>query len=828
MHSLNTGTRIIKGSANILGVVRQFYSKLYDKAIPPTLNDAAFCDNFFANCPKLEDHHKVMLARPLNMVELREALKSCKDSAPGLDGIPYSFYAACPGLLRYVLESWDFALESGTMATSHSRSCITLLPKKGKDLTIIGNWRPISLSACDLKIVTKAYAARLKGVLPSVLMESQAAYTPGRDISFNNRLLQYAKLYARRATKDFCVVSLDAQKAFDSVSHQYIAKTLEVYDFPPEFIKVFKTLYSELYSVVQVNGFLSEEFRIFNGVKQGDALSCGLFVLAIDPLIRNIKANVHIEGLNIPTDPREVAEIKVLAYADDVSIVCKNGNLQPIFEEYDSFSRISGLVLNADKTEVFNLIVSPVVLSNIKYQDKEYALGRVDSIRICGIWLSESVEAEYKANVQERIEGMEATVSGWGRRNLSLNGRMILAKTFLLSLIVFPAQVVQIRGKEIKKIEKLIYSFVNGCKNLYGPERIARAHLKAPKCQGGINGVDVEVFVKSIVISQFVKASRQLPLLRTLQESLECPIADEITSGARATFRQNYRQGISGYAIPDIEQTNLISGIPLSLLISSKTAAARFAAHESLKTMSDLQEAFLLGRNRTKVSSIIRAIPASLANLVRSGLLTQSPSKIIWLCTSTIIESSKITTKGIKEHLISQKFSGIKLEKIYKRADWPPPGINYEPSFSNLWKIKHPSLRAVRLKVVYKDIFSNERRYRFDLSDSPDCDVCGEVETVEHHLATCNNALRMWNLYHRITSQRVNSLLEVIMCGSSLEHEIIKSVIIKHLIQIDRSRNASDRAIALQCAFYLELEARSSPKVADRLGQLAQNIRNIF
>ena len=86
----------------------------------------------------------------------------------------------------------------------------------------------------------------------------------------------------------------------------------------------------------------------------------------------------------------------------------------------------------------------------------------------------------------------------------------------------------------------------------------------------------------------------------------------------------------------------------------------------------------------------------------------------------------------------------------------------------------------------------------------------------------------MWNLYHSITSRRVNSLLEVIMCGSSLEHEIIKSVIIKHLIQIDRSRNASDRAIALQCAFYLELEARSLPKVADRLVQLAQNIRDIF
>ena len=37
-----------------------------------------------------------------------------------------------------------------------------------------------------------------------------------------------------------------------------------------------------------VNGFRTEKLTIEQSVKQGDALSCSLFILCMDPLIRNI------------------------------------------------------------------------------------------------------------------------------------------------------------------------------------------------------------------------------------------------------------------------------------------------------------------------------------------------------------------------------------------------------------------------------------------------------------------------------------------------------------------------------------------------------------
>jgi hypothetical protein len=75
------------------------------------------------------------------------------------------------------------------------------------------------------------------------------------------------------------LISLDDKKAFDSVSHDYIRETLKAYGFGDKCIQYFNTLHNGLSGKVLVNGFFSEKFNIVRGVKEGDALSCSLFIL---------------------------------------------------------------------------------------------------------------------------------------------------------------------------------------------------------------------------------------------------------------------------------------------------------------------------------------------------------------------------------------------------------------------------------------------------------------------------------------------------------------------------------------------------------------------
>ena len=498
-------------------------------------------------------------------------------------------------------------------------------------------------------------------------------------------------------------------------------------------------------------------------------------------------------------------EIKVLAYADHVAVVCRNRNLQPIFDEYERLSKISGLVLNADKTEVLNLIESDNNLSVIRYQNQVFSVSRVDSVRICGLQLSRQPEADYRVNIEGAISKMERIVSSWRKRALSLNGRMLAAKTFVLSQIVFQSQATIIAVKEIKKIERLIYSFVNGAKSLYGPERIARRRLKAAKDQGGINGVDVASFIRSIQIRQFNKASIKSRSLGALQLSLRGQ-DDDLSQSVISFLRSHYREKLK-VGIPDLQQIAQISSIPLKFLLSPDTRASAVALNSSISSLYELQNAIRNSRiPRAGVNMIFRQLPAVIRTLLRSQVIVDSQLLAVLTLEEGILSTiDSFSAVRLRQGLMELKFpsSPVRAKEVYKEDLWQEP----EGWQGRLWQIGNPQLRAYRLKLLYKDIFSNERRHKFGLSDSPDCIICGQIESVNHQFVECANARKLWDMYRRLTGKSVDSLLQAIICVEEIDTEIVKSIIIKRLIQIDRSRNINLACIKQEILHYYRVEA---------------------
>ena len=79
---------------------------------------------------------------------------------------------------------------------------------------------------------------------------------------------------------DGIITSLDARKAFDSVDHGYIRKCLIKFGVG-NFVQVFDVLYKDLNSDIAINGGIIKGYKILRGVKQGDALSCILFIMCI-------------------------------------------------------------------------------------------------------------------------------------------------------------------------------------------------------------------------------------------------------------------------------------------------------------------------------------------------------------------------------------------------------------------------------------------------------------------------------------------------------------------------------------------------------------------
>ena len=109
----------------------------------------------------------------------------------------------------FLVRTLNFCHEVGELTSSQRQAVISLIEKKDKDKRYIKYWRPISLLNLDLKIASKALAARIKKVIGSVILYDQTAYVKGRYIRESIRLIQDIIEYADEMDEEGILFSSD-------------------------------------------------------------------------------------------------------------------------------------------------------------------------------------------------------------------------------------------------------------------------------------------------------------------------------------------------------------------------------------------------------------------------------------------------------------------------------------------------------------------------------------------------------------------------------------------------------------------------------------------
>ena len=84
---------------------------------------------------------------------------------------------------------YEECISQKEMSTTMKQGIISLIPKPDKDILLIDNWRPITLLTIDYKIMSLAFANRLKTGLDNIVAETQSGFMKGRHISNNIRLV---------------------------------------------------------------------------------------------------------------------------------------------------------------------------------------------------------------------------------------------------------------------------------------------------------------------------------------------------------------------------------------------------------------------------------------------------------------------------------------------------------------------------------------------------------------------------------------------------------------------------------------------------------------
>jgi hypothetical protein len=118
------------------------------------------------------------------------------------------------------------------------------------------------------------------------------------------------------------VIALYAQRAIYSINHQYIITLLNRMR-PHNFESIFKLSHKGLKNdILKMFVKIGKCSNLGNGVKQDNVLNCSLFILAIEPLLRNINKNTTIT--EIRKRKIDLTSSKIFGYADGVTIIIEN------------------------------------------------------------------------------------------------------------------------------------------------------------------------------------------------------------------------------------------------------------------------------------------------------------------------------------------------------------------------------------------------------------------------------------------------------------------------------------------------------------------------
>ena len=510
----NTITQLKTDSGNLIDSQNQihqkitdYYKEIYKKKINFQTEISQF-NNFISNSniPQISNEDKTKCDEIITLTELEEALKLLNNkSAPGHDGLTPTFYKHFwPFIGPLVHASFIKAFHEGQLSLSQRRAIIIQI-HKGKNLArdILMNWRPISLTDTDYKILAKALALRIQHVLNEIVNEDQVGYLKGRNIATIIRFIDDVIEMIRYNKQTGGIVALDYCKAFVSIDKAFLQKSFEVFGFGVEFQKWVKVLMESNYSSVQHNGWLSEWFPTESGIRQGCPFSPLCFILAVEILAIKIRQTNIIKGIPLPSINANNSNLsaKIQQYADDTTVFIKDANdLKYVLKIVDTFSKFSGLKLNTDKCEGM-WIGSPLpegLQHNIKWCIDD------ETMKILGVHFCPTRSTyEINENWDSKIQSMIDTIKLWNRRQLSPHGKVVIAKTFLVSKFIYLLQSIHIPKIVMQKIDQMLYKFIWQKKfsDKKAFEKVKRSVLNASAVRGGLNMISVQDMKYALEIS---------------------------------------------------------------------------------------------------------------------------------------------------------------------------------------------------------------------------------------------------------------------------------------------------------------------------------------
>ena len=459
------------------------YKNLYKQK----LSDETNFDLFLNNLPKI--NNETTGAFTLN--ECRKAVFSFEDGkCPGLDGIRIEFYKKYFDIFGpFFVKFLNNCIENNCQFPKPwGLSALCLIPKGKVDTPSFAKLRPLSMLMNDYKIFAKMVFFRMIEPTPQIINKHQTGGVPNANIQDNTLLIHLIILYYTNASfgswRRGFIVSLDNEKAFDSVIRSFLWKVMSAFGYDDTTVNILKALYSESRTKIILNNFLGEEFAVEGGVRQGCPLSATLYTIFIEPLAKALNTARFVQGLTLPSRQ----EVRLVQHSDDMTLLMNDERaVRAAMEIVNDYGGLSGAKINFKKSFIIHL---PCIGDNFNLNKiSEIPVLKNDSCRkILGILFGSDPKIYIEANWEAAYGRISDALSLWAPSDLSLIGRVLVVNTMALSRVVYLLQTIEFNLKWSKEIyEQLIRPFLYPTKTFRKVQ-----YLMWPKSIGGLGLCDLQ------------------------------------------------------------------------------------------------------------------------------------------------------------------------------------------------------------------------------------------------------------------------------------------------------------------------------------------------
>ena len=753
----------VRNEIDILKCIHRHFKKLYNKL----QGNEALSDQYKAftrslDIPRLNDEDKEECEYEITESEVALALKSMHNGAvPGLDGIPCEIYKVFWKTIKDpLMESYQYSFDKGILSPSQRLGILTLIPKGiGLDRRNLKNWRPIAITNVDYKLIAKVMALRLKKIITSIVGDSQFGFIPGRNIANLIRQVDDISDYLKAKKQAGYMLCIDFEKAFDTISPTYIIKAFESFGFGEKYLKWIEVLLAERNSCIQNGGYLSENFMMERGVRQGCPVSPLLFAIAVEILARKISQDGKIKGIDLPYN----YTIKILQYADDTTLFARNIiDIREILSRLKEFASISGLNLNISKS-----VCMPFGF-NHRYSEAIEGIQQVDKVKLLGVFFSSKVSAcNMEENWIDKIDKIEKIIRNWSRRNISIMGKIHILKVFGISTLVHIMQSITLPPKIISSINRIFFKFIWKKKynNRKAFEKVKRRTMCASYSTGGLNMIDIQKMQDSFILNK----TRDL-LIGDMERWKAVPLCILKSVGGRGAYLSSSKpvnfKGMERIKSPFWKQS-LQLWLKNAYNDNINIPILKQPLFNNVNITYNKQTIFLpscIERNIMFVQDVwwenrllsLQEYQELFGDYPRAYL----DYTLIYNALKNLIINENIDNESNDDH--TPLFQQAEIESLNRKKIYELTNVQEEPFIHNLWlrryKVdladgywniaidctKETRLRVLHWKILHNIWPTNILLKKMNIKNSENCSWCGVTDYTEHFFFTCKVVKTFW------------------------------------------------------------------------------------